>query len=92
MRTDRVGAPAGELVVYGADWCADCRHVKRFLDTRQVPYRWVDLERDREAQEWLDAAGYRAIPVVTTPGGAVLVEPSVPELARALGLVSRPGG
>lgn len=49
-----------------------------------MPYRYVDLGVDRAAQQLLDDAGYRAIPVVLTVGGAVLIEPSDRELAAAI--------
>ena len=76
------------LTVYGADWCWDCRLTKRHLDTAAVAYRYVDLEADRSAQSLLDASGYRAIPVVVTTDGQVLVEPSWRDLAAALGIAA----
>ncbi len=71
--------------MYGGSWCVDCHVVTRYLDRHKVPYRWVDLARDHEAQERLTAMGYRAIPVVVLPDGRTFVEPSTGELARALG-------
>jgi glutaredoxin len=72
------------LTVYGADWCDDCHATRRYLDAAGVPYRYIDLLTDSEAQRDLDAAGHRAIPVVLVPDGTILVEPSAAELARAL--------
>ncbi|MCJ7712698.1 MAG: glutathione S-transferase N-terminal domain-containing protein [Chloroflexi bacterium] len=69
-----------ELTVYGADWCGDCRRAKRHLDAAGVAYRWVDLTRDRGSKAMLTAAGLRAIPVIATPDGRVLIEPSNAEL------------
>jgi mycoredoxin len=81
--------PTPEVVtVYGAEWCGDCRRAKRFLEGTQVPFRYVDLEYDAAAQRLIDDAGYRAIPVVVTPAGQVLVEPSDLELATALGIAA----
>jgi len=74
------------VIVYGGSWCNDCHVVTRFLDREKVPYRWVDLGEDPAAQEWVTAAGFRAIPVVVLPDGRALVEPSVRELAGALGI------
>lgn len=68
------------LTVYGADWCHDCTRTKRHLTASGVPYRYVDLQGDPAAQELLSTAGYRAIPVVVTPDGRVLIEPSNAEL------------
>ena len=73
----------GELTVYGADWCGDCRRAKRHLDSAGVAYRWVDLTQNRGAKGMLTAAGLRAIPVIATADGRVLMEPSNAEL-RAL--------
>lgn len=72
------------LTVYGAAWCGDCHRTVRYLNWAGVPFRYVDLQADPAAQQMLDDAGYRAIPVVTTPTGAVLVEPSDSELASVI--------
>lgn len=77
--------PTPDIVtVYGADWCGDCRRAKRVLDQLGTPYRYVDLEADASAQQLVDDAGYRAIPVIVTPAGQVLVEPSNEALAAAV--------
>jgi mycoredoxin len=73
------------LTVYGADWCADCRRARRYLDATQVPYRWIDVAADAAARDVLAAAGYEAIPVLLLPTGQVLMEPSNDELANAVG-------
>ncbi len=69
-----------ELTVYGADWCGDCRRAKRHLDAAGVAYRWVDLTQDPVAKATLKAAGLRAIPVIATTDGRILMEPSNGEL------------
>ena len=78
--------PTPDIVtVYGADWCGDCRRAKRYLDATRTPYRYVDLELDPAAQQLVDDAGYRAIPIIVTPTGQVLIEPSNDELANVIG-------
>jgi glutaredoxin len=73
--------PAVEiLTVYGADWCVDCARFKRYLEAASIPYRYVDLEDDPAAQERIRRAGLRSIPVIVTPEGRVLVEPTRAEL------------
>jgi mycoredoxin len=77
--------PTPDIVtVYGADWCGDCRRAKRVLEMLGTPYRYVDLEADPAAQQLVDDAGYRAIPIIVTPAGSVLVEPSNDELELAV--------
>jgi mycoredoxin len=73
------------VTVYGAGWCGDCRRAKRYLEATGTPFRYVDLEADAAAQAMIDAAGYRAIPVVVTPAGQILIEPSIDELANVVG-------
>jgi mycoredoxin len=77
---------ARRIVVYGADWCGDCHRSKRLLDARGVDYEWIDVEvQAGAAQEAVRLAGGRTnIPVIVMPGGSVLVEPSDPDLEKAL--------
>ncbi len=88
----RRGTSGAPVVVYGTSWCAASQMVRRHLDRLGVPYRYVDLEWDRQAASevaWL-TGGYVSHPTVTV-GGAVLVEPSLRELDAYLqraGLVS----
>lgn len=83
---NRFRLPTPEVVtVYGTAWCGDCRRARRYLDATATPYRWVDLDADPAARAEIDAAGFRSIPVIVTPTGQVLVEPSIDELANVIG-------
>lgn len=77
-----------EITVYGAHWCPDCRNSKQFLGEHQIPYRWVDIEEDKEAEQFVidKNNGKRIIPTITFSDGSFLVEPSNAELAAKLGL------
>ncbi|MBI3959369.1 MAG: FAD-dependent oxidoreductase [Chloroflexi bacterium] len=79
-----------EITVYGAHWCPDCRRSKGFLGEHQIPYRWVDIEQDEEAEQFVIQKnnGKRIIPTILFADGSVLVEPSNAELAAKLGLVT----
>ena len=69
------------IVVYGADWCGDCRRSKSLLDRRGVDYVWVDVERYPGMAEEARRVGHsKRIPVIAFPDGSVLVEPTDPEL------------
>jgi mycoredoxin len=73
------------IVMFGADWCGDCRRSKRVLDRIGAAYDYVDLERSPGRTEEARRLGRsRRIPVITFPDGRVLVEPSDPELEAAL--------
>ncbi len=77
-----------EITVYGAHWCPDCRNSKQFLGEHQIPYQWVDIEEDKEAEQFVlqKNNGKRIIPTITFSDGSFLVEPSNAELAAKLGL------
>jgi glutaredoxin-like protein len=78
----------GEILVYGADWCGDCRRAKRFMDDNGVSYSWIDVENDQSAIELVLElnGGKRVIPTIVFEDGSVLVEPTNSELARKLGV------
>ena len=77
-----------EITIYGAYWCPDCRRSKQFLGEHQIPYHWVDIEQDQQAETHVLQMnhGKRIIPTIEFPDGSMLVEPSNTELATKLGL------
>jgi thioredoxin reductase (NADPH) len=77
-----------EITVYGAYWCPDCRQSKQFLGEHQIPYNWVNIAEDKEAEEFVIKTnkGKRIIPTITFPDETFLAEPSNAELAAKLGL------
>lgn len=84
---DRVnGATPTSVILYGADWCGDCRRAKAWLTRSGIDFTEIDVENDERARSTaIDlAGGRRNIPVVVLPGGVVLVEPTNTELATAL--------
>jgi thioredoxin reductase (NADPH) len=77
--------------VVGHRWSAASHAVRDFLARNLVPYRWVDVEADAEADELLLAAGAdrSAIPLVLLPDGVALVQPTTLEIAEHIGLKTR---
>ncbi|MDQ6616019.1 MAG: FAD-dependent oxidoreductase [Actinomycetota bacterium] len=78
--------------VVGHRWSAPSHAVKDFLTRNQVPFRWLELERDAEAARLLAANGGddQRLPLVLTDTGPVLQAPSTAEVASALGLSAAP--
>ncbi|MBW4720081.1 glutaredoxin family protein [Saccharothrix obliqua] len=76
----------GEIVLYGADWCGDCRRAKAWLRENEVPFTEVDVEHDDVARDKAVeiAGGRKNIPVIVLPGGGVLIEPTNSQLAEAV--------
>ena len=83
---ERMAEP--KVTVYGAYWCPDCRRSKKFLGEQFVPYKWIDIEQDKEGEQYvlLKNEGKRIIPTIVFEDGSFLVEPSNAELAKKLGL------
>ena len=75
-----------EIVMYGADWCGDCRRAKAYLDERGVPYRYVDVAADPSMMDVVSRynGGATNIPVIVFPDGSHLTEPSNDTLATKL--------
>ncbi|WP_420644618.1 FAD-dependent oxidoreductase [Candidatus Leptofilum sp.] len=76
------------ITVYGAYWCPDCRRSKQFLGEHQIPYSWIDIEQDAEAEQFVIQTndGKRIIPTIVFEDGSHLTEPSNADLAEKLGL------
>ena len=85
--------PQANIVVYGAHWCPDCRRSKQFLGEHQIPYTWLDIEEDKQAEQEVIAKnqGKRIIPTIVFEDGDYLVEPTNAQLAAKLGLKTRAG-
>jgi len=66
------------VIMYGAEWCGDCRRSKKFLDGNNVAYTYIDVEADPEASDKVIAinGGMRSIPVIIFEDGSHLTEPS----------------
>ncbi len=79
------------ITVYGAHWCPDCRLSKQFLGEHQIPYKWVDIEQDKSAEQYVlkKNHGKRIIPTIEFGDGSILVEPSNAELAAKLQLKTK---
>ena len=83
--------PVPETKVVGHRWSARSSEVREFLARNQVPYRWYASD-EPEGQRLLAAAGTDglALPVVITPDGEPLIEPTDAELASRVGLATTP--
>ncbi len=77
-----------KITVYGAYWCPDCRRSKQFLGEHQIPYNWINIEENAEAEQFVIETnqGKRIIPTIIFEDGVALVEPSNAEIAQKLGL------
>ncbi len=78
--------------VAGTLWSPASHATKDFLSQNQIPYRWLDVERDAEAARLVEAVhaqATHALPVVFFPDGTTLVAPTDAALAEKVGLRTR---
>lgn len=75
------------IMFYGATWCADCRRVKSFLDSKSIPYNFLNIDTDDAAAAQVEKInnGLKRIPILIFPEGRILVEPSTEDLEKECG-------
>ncbi len=75
-----------QIVMYTTEYCSDCNRAKAFFEANKVHYLRVNLEGNHEATDFVMNInnGYRTVPTIVFPDGAVLVEPSWEELREKI--------
>ncbi|MEI4523648.1 MULTISPECIES: glutaredoxin family protein [Pseudomonas] len=56
------------VVLYATDWCGYCKQTKRFLDSKGIPFKEYDIEKDADARKAYEALGGRGIPLIDVNG------------------------
>ncbi|HEX9890387.1 MAG TPA: FAD-dependent oxidoreductase [Nitriliruptorales bacterium] len=81
-------APFDGIRVIGTRWAASSHEAKDFLGRNQIPYRFLDVERDPDAERLMAvlAEDARALPVVVFPDGTAISQPTNRDLAERVGL------
>src|SRR3954451_14819764 len=84
-------APEHKIKILGHPWSAASYEIRDFLARNLVPYRWYHVD-EADGRRLLAAAGAEAsqAPVVITSDGRPLVQPTLLELANAVGLSTTP--
>ncbi|MBE9066499.1 FAD-dependent oxidoreductase [Leptolyngbya cf. ectocarpi LEGE 11479] len=70
-------------------WSPQSHALRDFLSRNQIPYRWLDIESNQEAQQLVAYAGEKdnpCLPLVLLPDGEKLVKPSTADLAQNVGM------
>jgi thioredoxin reductase (NADPH) len=82
-----VPAPFDGIRVLGTTWSSTTHETKDFLARNGIPYRFLDIERDKEAKSIVVATkGAGSIPVVLFPDRDPLIQPDRRTLAAEVGL------
>jgi len=82
--------PFEGIRVIGNRWSPHSHQVKDFLARNQVPYQWLDIELEEEAQRLVSCAEAKNhkiyLPLVLFPDGSRLSQPSNLQIAEKIGL------
>ncbi|MDX2213712.1 MAG: FAD-dependent oxidoreductase [Oculatellaceae cyanobacterium bins.114] len=81
--------PFEGIRVVGNRWSPLSHQVKDFLARNQIPYQWLDIELEAEAEklvEYAEAEGRQQLPLVLFADGSRLVQPSNLAIAEKIGL------
>ena len=75
------------ILLYGADWCPDCRRAKSYLKENNIDFTFIDVDLDKEATAKVEAInkGKRIIPTLIIKGKSY-TNPNNIELASILGI------
>jgi thioredoxin reductase (NADPH) len=85
-----VPVPYDGIRVAGTLWSASSHYVKDFLARCQIPYQWLDIERDEEARKLVESTSTEKfrLPVLFFPDGSTLIEPDIGTLADKVGMTT----
>ncbi len=77
-----------EIIMYGAEWCKDCRRSKSILDEHNINYTFLDITDKEHGQEYAQKVieingGKRVIPTILI-NGETYINPNTAELEKAL--------
>ena len=83
--------PYEGIRVAGTLWSLSSHQVKDFLTRHQIPYQWLDIEKDTGARQLVEGVSSEKtrLPVVFFPDGKTLLQPDLKELAEKVGLQTR---
>ncbi|HLF34668.1 MAG TPA: FAD-dependent oxidoreductase, partial [Cyclobacteriaceae bacterium] len=77
-----------ETRIIGFQWSPKSHRLKEFLSGNLIPFLWMDVEKDAEAEKFLISTGKSRseLPLVILKDGSFLTDPPLPELAGRVGL------
>ncbi len=84
--------PFDGIRVAGTLWSPASHKIKDFLARSQIPYEWLDIERDVETRALVEAVNQEQhrLPVLFFPDGQTLIAPDITAVADKVGLQTQP--
>jgi thioredoxin reductase (NADPH) len=86
-RAELIAREIGDVVLVGSMHSPGTLRIKEFLTRNGHPYTYIDLDRDHDAEAFLDrfAVAVADVPVLISCAGAVLRNPTNQQIADGLG-------
>ncbi|HKI53692.1 MAG TPA: FAD-dependent oxidoreductase, partial [Anaerolineales bacterium] len=83
--------PYDGIRISGTLWSSESHTVKEFLTRHQIPYQWLDIDKDENALRLVESVSDNNIklPVVFFPNGNHLIQPDLKSLAEKVGLQTK---
>jgi thioredoxin reductase (NADPH) len=74
--------------IIGFQWSPKSHSLKEFLSGNLIPYLWMDVENNPDAEKYLVSADVKreSLPLVVLKDGNSMIDPSLPQLAQRIGL------
>ena len=74
--------------IIGFQWSPKSHRIKQFLSGNLIPYIWMDIETNAEAEKYLTSADATKadLPLIVLKDGTFMKDPSLPDLAARIGL------
>jgi thioredoxin reductase (NADPH) len=79
--------PFQGIRIVGHRWSPQTHQIKEFLGKNQVPYQWLDIDKDAETRSLLQSAHASGdqLPLVVFPDGSSLIQPTTFQVAEKVG-------
>ncbi len=86
-----VRLPYEGIRIAGTLWSLSSHQVKDFLTRHQIPYQWLDIEKNSDARSLVESVSPESakLPVIFFPDGKVLIQPDLKKLADKVGLQTK---
>ena len=86
-----VQLPYDGIRIAGALWSSESHTIKEFLTRHQIPYQWLDIEKDEKTLQLVESVseGEMKLPIVFFPNGKHLIQPDLKSLADKVGLQTK---
>ena len=74
-----------KITLYGAEWCSDCVHLKKFLASKNIPFKYIVITKNLDAISFLEKInnGKHTIPTLDVDG-KIYVNPGISELMKII--------